>query len=323
MNTRLALLDYCVRNRLDSSTVKGLWHLAGFDVMPASLVAQARAALAVISALLLGTGLVCAIAANWSNLGRPLQFGMLQAAVLLPCIGAAVMPRMRTGLALFAFIAIGALLAYLGQTYQTGADAWQLFALWSALGLLLVIAVRADTLCIAWVVVAMTAIGLWSGVWQNGLYLAHAANAVVGSIAALALAFLLSRPFQRYTATGPYTSRVAIVAALGHLSMAALPDIINDTEAGMPLLLLFLALLTAFFYAHAASFDLVALCACTLAFNFLLDTAVVSTAMRGSLNDLIAIILLIGTVACGLCGLSIAAILAIMRRQLRNGDSHE
>ena len=36
---------------------------------------------------------------------------------------------------LLAMLGMGALFAYFGQTYQTGADPWQLFALWAALSL--------------------------------------------------------------------------------------------------------------------------------------------------------------------------------------------
>jgi len=39
------------------------------------------------------------------------------------------------GLASMMPSSIGGLFAYFRQTYQTGADAWQLFALWAALGL--------------------------------------------------------------------------------------------------------------------------------------------------------------------------------------------
>ena len=36
-------------------------------------------------------------------------------------------------LGLLALLGIGGLFAYFGQTHQTGADPWQLFALWAAL----------------------------------------------------------------------------------------------------------------------------------------------------------------------------------------------
>ncbi|WP_332876530.1 DUF2157 domain-containing protein [Massilia sp. S19_KUP03_FR1] len=323
MNTRLALLDYCARHQVDSSTTQGLWRLAGFDIPPPSLTTHIRLGLAAVSALLLGAGLVCWIAANWSNLGRPLQFGMLEAMVLLPCIGAALWSRLRTGMALFAFIAIGALFAYFGQTYQTGADPWQLFALWSALGLPLVIVVRAEILRVAWVGVAMTAIGLWSnggnGVFRN----TPDTHAVIGCAAALLLALSLSRSFRHLTQAGPYSSGVAIATALGLVSMIALPGIVARDGHGAATILVLLVGLVTVFYARTASFDIVALCACALALNFLIDTAVVSATLSGPFDDILGPVFIIGVVACGFCGLSIAAILATLRRQLHSGDSNE
>jgi uncharacterized membrane protein len=323
MNTRLTLLDYCVRHQLDSSTVQGLWRLAGFNLPPPFLAVQVRIGLAAISALLLGAGLVCWVAANWSNFGRPLQFGILEAMVLVPCLGAALLPRLRIGLALFAFIAIGALFAYYGQTYQTGADPWQLFALWSALGLPLVIVVRAEVLRVAWVIVTMTAIGLWSNSWRSVFQEVSPAYAVMGCVIALSLALALALPFRRFTFAGPYSAGVAIAAALGIASMTALPGIVGSNGHGTATIIVLLIALVAVFFTRPASFDIVALCACALALNFLIDTAVVNAMLSGPLGDIVGPALVIGMVACGLCGMSIAAILAIMRRQLRNGASDE
>lgn len=323
MNTRLMLLDYCVRHQLDPSTTQGLWRLAGFNAPPSSLNASVRAGLAAVSALLLGTGLVCWVAANWADFGRTLQFGILEAMVLLPCIGAVFWPRLRTGMALFAFIAIGALFAYLGQTYQTGADPWQLFALWSALGLPLVVIVRAEPLRIAWIIVAMTGIGLWSHGWRSVFHHVPAPYAIIGCAVALILALSLSLPFRRYTAVGPYSSGVAIVVALGLASMTALSGIVDSNAKGTVTILVFLVLLTAAFYSRIASFDIVALCACALSLNFMIDTAVVTAALDGPLNSLGGAVFIIGIIACSLCGMTISAILAIMRRQTSTGASNE
>ena len=50
-------------------------------------------------------------------------------------LGAMLLPVWRAPLALLVFLITGGLFASIGQTYQTGADPWQLFALWAALGL--------------------------------------------------------------------------------------------------------------------------------------------------------------------------------------------
>ena len=76
-------------------------------------------------------------------------------------VGAAWRPAARAPLALLALLGIGGLFAYFGQTYQTGADPWQLFAWWAALALPLCLGVRSDVLWAPWAAVAVGAISLW------------------------------------------------------------------------------------------------------------------------------------------------------------------
>lgn len=317
MNTRFALLNYCVRHRLDLPTANGLWRLAAFDVAPPRLLAFVHIGLTSVSALLLGISLVCWIAANWSDLGRPLQFGLLEGAVLLSCIGAAVVPRVRPAFTMFAFLAIGALFAYLGQTYQTGADPWQLFALWAALGVPLVIAARSEIVRVAWVVVLMTGISLWT----NDLRQFHVGypvpfEAFMGAGVALLIAVLLGRRLQRFHGGGPYTAGVAVVYALALISVTVLPDILHHNIDIANTVLLFLIFVAAVFFVMPSAYDIVAICSCALALNFLLDTAVVSWILHTPGHDTLAGIFIIGLIACLLCGISIAAILHAMRRQL-------
>lgn len=316
MNTRLALLDYCVRHRLDLPTIKGLWELAGFDVPPAKLLAYVRAGLATASALLLGAGVVCWVAANWSNVSRPLQFGLLEAMVLVPCLGAALLPQVRAWLALFAFLAVGALFGYMGQTYQTGADPWQLFAIWAALGLPLLIATRSETMWVAWVIVAMTCIWLWTETRRSPFYHETIIPPLMGCIAALLLALLLSRPLQRFTRAGVFASGTAILAALGIVSMTAFHSVTGGSTNGLAEVLIGLLLVAAVFYARSQSFDMMALCACALAFNLLVDTAIVDAAFEGSGNDLAGGIFMIALASTSLCGLSVTAIMHVMRHPL-------
>ena len=67
-----------------------------------------------------------------------------------------------TALGVLALASVGGLLAFFGQTYQTGADTWQLFALWAALTLPLCLGLRHPLLWIVWLVVAHLAITLWA-----------------------------------------------------------------------------------------------------------------------------------------------------------------
>lgn len=92
--------------------------------------------LLVLGGLALASGVVFFIAFNWDALDRWLQFAGVQIALL-----AAVLVWWRLGVdrlgaqvaLLVAAVLLGALLALFGQTYQTGADPWQLFATWALL----------------------------------------------------------------------------------------------------------------------------------------------------------------------------------------------
>src|SRR5437867_9569809 len=81
-------------------------------------------------AVALAAAVVFFIAHNWNDLGKLAKFGLLEALVLAAALGYwRLGPEKAAGKAslLVACILFGALLALLGQTYQTGADTWELF----------------------------------------------------------------------------------------------------------------------------------------------------------------------------------------------------
>jgi len=99
------------------------------------LVAGERLCLSV-GTLFLACAVVFFFAYNWDDLHRYSKLA-LAATALLACVAAALASR-RANLgwqvALFgAMLCTGALLALIGQTYQTGADIWELFAAWTVL----------------------------------------------------------------------------------------------------------------------------------------------------------------------------------------------
>jgi uncharacterized membrane protein len=118
--------------------------------------------------LSLAAGLVFFIAANWSDITVFGRFALVQA-VLVACGALAFWKPPPSGVgrgALFlAFIATGALLALFGQTYQTGADVYELFLTWALLGLPLVFLSRWSVTTAAWVLVLNLALMLFCG-WR-------------------------------------------------------------------------------------------------------------------------------------------------------------
>ena len=101
-------------------------------------------ALLLLGAGLLLSGIVCFFAFNWADLGRFAKFGVLEAAVAI-CAGLGwwKLSNLSGRVALFAAaVLVGPLLGVYGQTYQTGADPWGLFAFWALLILPWVVAAR-------------------------------------------------------------------------------------------------------------------------------------------------------------------------------------
>ena len=122
-----------------------------------------RHGLMLVAALLLGAGLIFWIAANWPMLSNGVKLGLIQAALLAALAAASLLPRARNAALLCALLILGGLLAYIGQTYQTGADAWQLFAAWALLSMLWVVMARSEMLWTAWILIAALALALWTG----------------------------------------------------------------------------------------------------------------------------------------------------------------
>ena len=99
------------------------------------LIFLSRVVLAFAVALLC-SGVIFFFAYNWDALSRYHKFAIAQGALLL-----SLLPLLRFHLqhavaqaAVFAAsLLVGALLALIGQTYQSGADTYQLFALWALL----------------------------------------------------------------------------------------------------------------------------------------------------------------------------------------------
>ncbi len=114
---------------------------------------------------LCAAGAICFIAANWEHLGKFTRLYGMQALVIAAVAAAARLGLARLGgqAALWlAMVLLGGLLAQIGQTYQTGADTWELFALWAALALPWAFAGRHAAIWLLWIAVANIALGLWA-----------------------------------------------------------------------------------------------------------------------------------------------------------------
>jgi uncharacterized membrane protein len=111
--------------------------------------------------LLLAAALIFFFAYNWADLPRFAKIGLALAGVAAAVVVAACSRPFATGwrAALCgASLCTGALLALIGQIYQTGADIWELFAAWALLITPLVLLARSSASWLLWLVVANMAL---------------------------------------------------------------------------------------------------------------------------------------------------------------------
>ena len=325
MDLRLALYELAAEHRLEGPALRRLLGLAGLEGSePAALPDKAARGTTVLGAAMVGLGVIFWIAAHWDTLGRLGQFALLQALVGLLCAGAMLRPAQGAPLGLLALLGVGGLFAYFGQTYQTGADPWQLFALWAGLTLPLALAVRSDAVWAPWALVALTAASLWVHAhtghrWrvEPGDLPAHLA----GWSAALLLVAGLAPPLRRYSGAGIWSLRTALTLAVLMITATAAGGLLQSEIAphyGLGLLLLAVAMAA---LAAPRSFDLYGLSAAALGLNALLVAGLARQMFqhfRG--GDATGRLLLIGLVAAGLLAATVTGVLHLARRRGAAGE---
>lgn len=111
--------------------------------------------------VLVASGLIFFLAYNWKELGRFAKFSLAEVMVVaaLLFVWRAEVDRPGGKAALFgASLFVGALLALIGQTYQTGADTFELFGGWAAMILPWVLVGRFPALWLLWLALVNLAI---------------------------------------------------------------------------------------------------------------------------------------------------------------------
>jgi uncharacterized membrane protein len=127
--------------------------------------------LRIAGVLSLAAGLVFFVAANWGEISVFGRFALLEL-ILLACAALAYTRPPPTvlgrGATFLAFVTTGTLLALFGQTYQTGADVYELFLSWALLGLPWALVAQWSVVSAAWVLVLNTALLLFCGWHPTG-----------------------------------------------------------------------------------------------------------------------------------------------------------
>jgi uncharacterized membrane protein len=324
MTQRLALYQLAHAHRLDATATARLLALAGESGEPSAAASRVWQALALLAGALVGLGLVMWVAANWDDLGRAGRFWLLQGVVVAMGLGAALRPAQRAPLGLLTLLAVGALFAYFGQTYQTGADAWQLFALWAALTLPLALGTRHDVVWAAWALVAAVGVSLWVQTHTGHQWRVLPDDLPVHALgwAGLGLLCLLvSGAWARWTGAGPWARRTALTLTTIALTVTAMGGLFGkDIAPHYPLGLVLLVAASAWL-SRPAHFEVFGLSAAALGLNALVVGGLVRVLFDRGGGDTIGRLMLIGLVSAGLLALSVKWILRLVSEAAERQDN--
>lgn len=324
MDLRLALHELAGTHRLDTAAARRLEALATFEAEPPQLQRWLPLGLAALAAALIGLGLIFWIAANWDTLGRFGRFAVLQAAVLAMGLGALWRPAWRAALALLVLLCTGALFAYFGQTYQTGADPWQLFALWAVLTLPLALATRSDLVWSPWVLVLFVAIALWIQAHTGHRWRVEPDDLAVhlmGWAVALATLLVMGAPGRRVTGAGTWSLRTAATLAVIVITATALGGLFSRSIGTHYVFGLVVLLAMALAFVPARSFDVFALSAAALGVNTLAVAGLGRLLLENARGDPIGRLFLLGAAAAVLLAASVKAILRLARQHETEGTA--
>jgi uncharacterized membrane protein len=318
MDLRPALDELAAQHALSPANTARLHALAGNDPEPANLGRSIPMGVALLAAVLGGMGIIFWIAANWSLISRSGRFALLQGVVVLMCAAAIWSIRARVPLSLLACLAIGALFAFFGQTYQTGADPWQLFALWAALSLPLCIGVRHDALWSLWALIAATAIVLWTQAHTGHTWRALSQDTwahVAAWTMAVLVAIALHPALTRHTGAGIWSMRITLAQLAVMVTFASIWAIFQDDSSVMTYWLGLLVLVcAAAAFTTAFLHDTFALSVFGLSVNIILISGLVEFLFRNKAGGEFGLLLLIATAAAVLLAATVSFVMQQARR---------
>ena len=135
MNTdKNAILQWAEQGRISPHALPTALRLAGVTPTPADWRRFADRLALWLGVIFLAVGVIFFFAFNWNALGRFAKFGLAQALILgviVACYRFRLESLPGKAALLGTTLLMGALLALVGQTYQTGADTYELFSTWA------------------------------------------------------------------------------------------------------------------------------------------------------------------------------------------------
>ena len=280
----------------------------------------------------LASGVIFFFAFNWDGMSRFTKFALIQGALLVSTtvyLRLAGRSLLRQAVLMMMALLIGAWLALVGQTYQTGADPWQLFAIWSLLILPLVEVSRFEAMWVLLCVLINGALALYQEVNSSLLGMVFNQQAWLFSFIALNAGFLMLMEYlagpsltikslklsHRWSAQLVAFGFLWLVLAVG---MAAL----FDRQMNTALSVLVFLITSGGFFAYYRWLELdVALLALWSLMMVVVTTAFISKVLIDKIADY-GILLVIGLAVSGMSVFASKWLLSLKRMQAE-GAGHE
>jgi len=173
-SSRHQIIELVEQDKIPSNNITAASKLAKVTPDQASLHTFLNHLLLWLGGLSLAFAVMFFIAYNWSEIGHLAKFAMIESVMFATIIGywklGTETVAAKVSL-LMATIFLGVLLALFGQTYQTGADPWQLFFNWALLMLPWAFIGRFSAIWIVWIVLINLSIILYHQAFRNVLWL--------------------------------------------------------------------------------------------------------------------------------------------------------
>lgn len=302
--TNSALFQIAEEGLLDANELEEAFKLSGQIPTSKEWGWFLRTSLLSLATVFMVSGILFFFAWNWDGMDRLVKFGIIAGAILLTAIFAFLygLEKLPAKLSLSASSAlIGVLFAVMGQEYQSPADSWQLFFMWSLFAAGWVFISRFSALWLGWFLLLNLTVTLW--LEQTGQEFFFMFNANVGLNLALLLGWEILYPKLDW-AKGRWVPRTIFVLLAGSSTLAMISLIFDSYRFEMTVekvltVLIYLAIvLGSTFYYGLLKQDLF------MVATTLLSLIVVITSKLGELIfdsvDLVAAFFLLGLIVIGL-----------------------
>ncbi len=254
---RSAIYEWVDQRRLAPSAVPSALRLAGVAPSTVQWRRFIDRLLLGMGALMFGAGITFFVAFNWDELGRFAKFALVE----MP-IAVAIAACWRYGLdstagksaLIAASLLTGALLALVGQVYQTGADAYELFLIWALAITAWVAVARLPVLVLLWLAILHVALLAYFSTFERMFGLMFRSLESVWVVFAFDTVALIA--WEALAAAGMewlrerWAIRVVAFASGAAVTMLAVWSMVDFTQAGPWPLIAYAAWLAAAWWAY-------------------------------------------------------------------------